>query len=410
MESIRESWLNRVVGAMSRGTGTREDWRGQMERFFTLLSQAVESGTPSWLDPIISDWSSSLTQTDLEDSVNNLSQVLEQINLRTFEVIREALPAEQALALSSAVLPCFTHAFEIAASLEMEARVTYVSNQLADARLTLEKLERSKSDFIAVAAHELKTPLTLVEGYAAMLRDYAERSAEKEAENQLLDGIHNGTRRLRAIIDDMIDVSLIDNNLLSLHFQPFWVNRLFEILAIEAASSLSERGLKLEISPFDGFDEMNFGDPERLIQVFRNVLNNAIKFTPDGGQIIICGRKLPGFLEVTVKDTGIGIAAEDQTIIFHKFSRLGDAALHSSGKTKFKGGGPGLGLHIARGIIEAHGGAIWVESPGFDEKACPGSTFHVLLPIRSVPPDDKTSKLFDALTATKTNGGEPIRL
>ena len=83
--------------------------------------------------------------------------------------------------------------------------------------------------------------------------------------------------------------------------------------------------------------------------------------------------------------------------IFEKFGRLGNVSLHSSGKIKFKGGGPGLGLSIAKGIIEAHGGAIWVESPGYDEKACPGSTFHILLPIRRKPPDEKIAKLYEPL-------------
>ena len=116
---------------------------------------------------------------------------------------------------------------------------------------------------------------------------------------------------------------------------------------------------------------MTFGDPERLLQVFRNVLTNAIKYTPDGGCVTVDGRKLPGFIEIIVRDTGIGIDPEDQSIIFEKFTRLGNISLHSSGKTKFKGGGPGLGLHIARGIIEAHGGAIWVESPGMTKRRCP---------------------------------------
>jgi signal transduction histidine kinase len=133
------------------------------------------------------------------------------------------------------------------------------------------------------------------------------------------------------------------------------------------------------------------------MQVFRNVLANAVKFTPDGGKIDVDGRKLPGFVEVIVTDNGIGIDPEDQAIIFEKFTRLGNIALHSSGKTKFKGGGPGLGLHIARGIMEAHGGAVWVESPGYDEEKCPGSTFHVLIPIISAPPDTKMARLLSPL-------------
>ena len=114
-------------------------------------------------------------------------------------------------------------------------------------------------------------------------------------------------------------------------------------------------------------------------------------------------------IEVTLADTGIGISHEDQSVIFEKLActcagtseQLGDASLHSSSKTKFKGGGPGLGLPITRGImvadcatiIEAHGGTIWVQSEGHDEKCCPGTTFHILLPIRTEPPDPKLAKL-----------------
>ena len=106
---------------------------------------------------------------------------------------------------------------------------------------------------------------------------------------------------------------------------------------------------------------------------------------------------LPGFFEILISDTGIGIDPEYLSLIFEKFVRLGASALHSSGKTKYKGGGPGLGLHIARGIIESHGGTIWVESPGYDEVKCPGSTFHILIPARTEAIDPKIEKLFGKL-------------
>jgi signal transduction histidine kinase len=181
-----------------------------------------------------------------------------------------------------------------------------------------------------------------------------------------------------------------------------WLNRLLDILANEFATTTRQRRLMLNIQPFPGYDQMTYGDPERLYQAFYNIINNAIKYTPDGGRITIDGRELPGFVEVRVTDTGIGIAQENQLRIFEKFNRLGDIALHSSGKTKFKGGGPGLGLPISRGIIEAHGGALWVESEGYDETRCPGSTFHIIVPIRSEPPDDKIAKLFRALSEADT--------
>ena len=192
----------------------------------------------------------------------------------------------------------------------------------------------------------------------------------------------------------MIDVSMIDNNLLSLNFQPVWINRLFDVIEREFSNIIADRKLALQIYAFAGSGEMTFGDNERLYQAFRNLVANAIKYTPDGGRITVDGRKLPGFIEVTIKDTGIGIDPDDHIRIFEKFGRTGNAALHSSGKTKFKGGGPGLGLSITKGIIEAHGGAIWVESEGYDETNCPGATFHILLPLRKEPPDAEVAKLF----------------
>ncbi|MFO3797440.1 MAG: sensor histidine kinase, partial [Anaerolineales bacterium] len=208
------------------------------------------------------------------------------------------------------------------------------------------------------------------------------------------EGIYSGIRRLRQIVDDMIDVSLIDNNMLKLNLQPVQLKTLFALLKAELNTIFQERKQTFEIRPFNGLNEWLMGDPERLYQAFRNVLQNAIKYTPDGGKITIDGRMLPGFVEVTISDTGIGIAPEDQAIIFEKFTALGSAQLHSSGKTKFKGGGPGLGLPIARGIIEAHGGTIWVVSDGYDEEKCPGSTFHILLPLQAEAADEKIAKLF----------------
>jgi len=130
-------------------------------------------------------------------------------------------------------------------------------------------------------------------------------------------------------------------------------------------------------------------DSNRLVQVFSHVIQNAIKYTPDGGQIRIIGNVITGttpedgdIVEIEVNDTGIGIASEDIEKVFEKFFRVGNVMLHSTGDTKFKGAGPGLGLTIAKGIISAHHGRIWAESPGNDEDSPPGSTFHILLPVK----------------------------
>jgi signal transduction histidine kinase len=399
LKTIRPIWISRATQSLAHGSGLRDNLRPQLERFFELLEQAVETGDPSWLDPILQIWATSLTESELENSWSNLTIFLRDLLNLSFEICRETLPDNQALSLIGILLPVFSHASQRIAQYEMESKIAYISNQLTQVRQTLERLDRSKSDFIAVAAHELKTPLTLIEGYAAILRETME--AQKIATPtsvELLTGISNGTHRLHDIINDMIDVSMIDNDLLSLSFQPVWLNRLFKILENEAQPAINERHQKLEIRNFPGCNEMTFADPERLLQAFRNLLSNAVKYTPDGGTIRIDGRKLPGFIEIMFQDTGIGIAPEDQALIFEKFGRLGNTALHSSSKIKFKGGGPGLGLHIAKGIIEAHGGTIWVESTGYDENRCPGSTFHVFLPIRTDPPNDPSARLFAPLS------------
>ena len=145
-------------------------------------------------------------------------------------------------------------------------------------------------------------------------------------------------------------------------------------------------------------------DVERIIQVLGNVLGNAIKFTPDNGTIIVqtklvyrprspekftvnladraCAlseEQMP-YVEIAVCDKGICIAESEQEAIFDKFHEVGDVEEHSTGKVAFKSRGAGLGLSIVKGIVDLHGGAVWVESPGHDPEAMPGSTFYILLP------------------------------
>ena len=399
LSQVRPVWISRVSHQLARGAVLRESFLAQLNRFYDAVLQAVETGDPSWLDPILNEWVEARTQTELSLNEASLYPILSEILQITQEVLKEAIP-EQGLEVWGALLPVFSRAYEQSARREIEMRVVHVQRELQLAQYSMERLDRSKSDFISIAAHELKTPLTLIEGYAAMIRDLFPKNEHESMGPILVKGIDNGTKRLREIIDDMIDVSLIDNNILTLTFQPLWVNRLLGTLREELKGIVSQRKQSLVIHDFDGCDEMTFGDSERIYQALRNILTNAIKYTPDGGQITVDGRKLPGFMEIVIEDTGIGIDPDDHAVIFEKFGRLGNVSLHSSGKTKFKGGGPGLGLPITKGLIEAHGGTIWVESEGYDEVKCPGTIFHVLLPLRKEPPDDKIAKLFSPMTVS----------
>lgn len=396
LKKIRTPWVERISRELAAGEGVRAGFSEQLERFFDLLEQTIVTGDMAWLDPILYDWGRSPTETNLEEADYNVSFILTRMISLTLELAKDQLKPKDSLEFLTAIIPVLTHSLGVVIRYEMETRVAHISKELGAVQDKLQALDQNKSKFISVAAHELKTPLTLIEGYTSMMADLL-RADGGDQMKSYLDGVNTGILRLRDIIDDMIDVSLIDNNLLTLNIQPLWVNHLLNLASNEFKKAITERKQTLVIEEFEGNDLMIYGDSERLYQALSNVVANAIKYTPDDGQITIGGRLLPGFIEITVKDTGIGISTEDQALIFDKFGQLGKEDLHSSGKVKFKGGGPGLGLSITRGIIDAHGGTIWVESTGYDEVKLPGSTFHILLPTRTEPTNPVLVKFFGNL-------------
>jgi signal transduction histidine kinase len=251
----------------------------------------------------------------------------------------------------------------------------------------LERLDRTKSDFISIAAHELRTPLTVLRGYSKMLLNDASIK-ENSHRLELVTGIHTGAVRLQEIVTSMLDITKIDGRMLELYPEPLSLPSVIELVAQTFSESLAERRQTLTVADMSDLPSI-MADPDAMQKVFYHLIVNAIKYTPDGGKITITGRCLnegpgdpfPG-IEIVVSDTGIGIEPAAHELVFTKFYQTGELALHSTGKTVFKGAGPGLGLTIARGIVEAHHGKIWVESQGHDENTFPGSQFHILLPLR----------------------------
>jgi signal transduction histidine kinase len=260
------------------------------------------------------------------------------------------------------------------------------NGELTQALRRLERLDRTKSDFIRVSAHELRTPVAALMGYTQMMRDNP--AVGEHADLQVLaQGVRAGAERLHRVFNSILDLSRLMTEDVEVRRSPVSLTVILRGVHTEFKQALEERELGLEVA---GIDDLPFyiGDPDMLYKVFYHLVNNAIKYTPDGGRITVVGRvveasDLGQCVEVMVEDTGIGIAPGDIALIFEKFYRTGEVELHSSGTTSFKGGGPGLGLAIARGIIEAHGGRIWAESPGCDEETCPGSKFVVQLPLET---------------------------
>lgn len=268
------------------------------------------------------------------------------------------------------------------------------SQDLQIAYEQLQRLDRAKSDFITIASHELRTPLTVLSGYSQILLSDPVIEGHEYRE-PIVRGIQTGAERLQHIVDDMLDMARIDNQALKMQPEPMFVAVLFNAIRPTLADILASREVELQLDSSLRSLPLIEADTEGIRKVFYHLLVNAIKYTPDGGTVRVWGEPLLAdqrslsrtvapcpAVHIVVSDTGIGIDPAFQELIFAKFYQTGQVSAHSSGAAKFRGGGPGLGLAIARGIVEAHGGRVWVESPGCDEATCPGSNFHVVLPLR----------------------------
>jgi len=266
----------------------------------------------------------------------------------------------------------------------LEARI----RELEARNTELIRLDRMKDTFIQLTAHELRTPLTLIHGYNRLLAENAQLKLlmrDDPSIRMLIDGMAHAGQRMQNIINEILTISRIITNQISVSMNPVNLAEIVARVIASYADAVKKRGLTIHFHRAH-FPDRIMGDWELLELTVSNLISNAIKYTPDNGTITIDGRFGPDdTFEFTVQDTGIGIDRADQAAIFERFTALHNAELHSTSKTAFRGGGIGLGLAICKGVITAHGGDIWVESAGYNEKALPGSTFHVRLPVAGVP-------------------------
>ncbi|MCA9970501.1 MAG: GAF domain-containing protein [Anaerolineales bacterium] len=274
---------------------------------------------------------------------------------------------------------------------EQHDRIRQLNVDLVGQNERLEIMDRIKSDFITIASHELRTPLTQVKGYADILAAMNDEGIlTRDQTREIVGHINRASLQLETLITAMLDASQIDAAGMQLTFMETTLETVLRLAADPLRNAMQTRRIHYEVHGMDKIPPLH-ADFKRLVQCFTNLIGNAIKYTPDHGTVSVSAHLLSGqpgesdHVEIIIADTGIGIAPKYHELIFEKFFRIGDPQLHSTGSTKFKGAGPGLGLPIARGVIEAHHGRIWVESTGEDEIRLPGSQFHVILPLQ--PPD-----------------------
>jgi GAF domain-containing protein len=240
--------------------------------------------------------------------------------------------------------------------------------EIEDKSRQLEAASQHKSEFLANMSHELRTPLNAIIGFSEVLSERMFGDLNEKQEEYLKD-IHASGQHLLSLINDILDLSKIEAGRMELELAEFHLPQAIENALVLVRERALRRGITLEQSIDQRLGEIR-GDERKIKQVLLNLLSNAIKFTPEGGRIEVRAKPVIGSVEVSVSDTGVGIAPEDQEAIFEEFRQVGTAAR--------KVEGTGLGLALSRKFVEMHGGRIWVRS-----QLGGGSTFSFTIPVRT---------------------------
>jgi PAS domain S-box-containing protein len=231
----------------------------------------------------------------------------------------------------------------------------------------LAELNQAKSDFISIVSHEFRTPLTVIQGFSEMLRD---EEIDPEEIKEYAGDINNEAVRLNRMINELLDLERMESGRMTLHRQAINLNAVITEVIERMRPNAPGHTFCLALDPNLPIFE---GDQDKLVQVLTNLLHNAVKYSPDGGEIVVAGHVEGPLAHVEVRDQGLGIPTEALETIFERYARVESAAnRHIQGT--------GLGLPIVRQIVEMHGGQVWVES-----SLGAGSVFHFTIPLHGIP-------------------------
>jgi PAS domain S-box-containing protein len=252
---------------------------------------------------------------------------------------------------------------DVTAVRETSDRLNEALDAQREANSNLAKLDSTKSEFLSIVSHEFRTALTGIQGFSELIRDGGLESDEVRAYGGY---IFNDADRVNRLIGDMLDLDRMESGRMSMRTTQVDIN---DVL-MEAISRAAPGAISVEFkSDLDPRLPIVTGDRDRLIQVVSNVVNNAVKYSPEGGTVTLASRAEGRFALVSVSDTGVGIPPDEIGHVFERFRRVRTGAAQSIP-------GTGLGLTIVKQIIEMHGGKIWVESA-----VGHGSSFHFTIPL-----------------------------
>ncbi len=250
--------------------------------------------------------------------------------------------------------------------IDQREKLEVLTTELAIANEKLKSLDKLKTEFLSLASHQLRSPLTAIKGYTSMLLegDYGSLAGNTR---EIIDRVFQSTQHLTKVVEDLLNVSKIEQGGMKYEMAPFDVAKVCKEIATNQAIVAQGKGLKVEFVCDEKDTYKVNGDEEKLRQVFINLIDNSIKYTKEGSVTVSVTKPHAKSILIAIRDTGMGMTPEIKAQLFQKFSR-GDGG-------KVNTGGSGLGLYLAKQIVEAHKGRIWIDSAGKDL----GSTFSVEL-------------------------------
>ncbi len=246
-------------------------------------------------------------------------------------------------------------------------KIESLADDLKTTNSKLRELDKQKSEFISIATHQIRAPLTAIKGYSSLLLEGSFGEIAQEKIREAINRIFQSANSLTFVVNDFLDVSRIEQGTMKFHFSRFDMKELIDEVIKESDPTAKRAGIKIYFNPPEASRFFVHADMGKMKQVIGNLIDNAIKYTPHG-EVVVTIKRMGQKIRVTIKDTGIGMSKETIAVLFEKFSRAYNA-------NKVNVLGTGLGLYVARQLVEAHKGKVWAESEGEGK----GSSFIVEL-------------------------------
>jgi signal transduction histidine kinase len=374
------------VGAITNNEETRKafkflskeprEYKTKLEENYNLSAQTFLTGKINFSDKMSDFISPPVEKLEIEKIQKSLG-IKTIVGVPVFSeakiigVIQYYLPIkrDKISSLDIEIMTALTNQVGIVSrNLKLYNTLQGANAELQDANTRLRELDKAKSEFLSIASHQLRTPISAIKGYLSMMIDGDFGPLPKNI-SDVIKNLFESSARLARLINIFLNVSRIESGRLKLDKKPIQINELIEGVIIELINQAKQKGIKLEYKKKKKAPPLIFADADKLREVVLNLIDNSIKYTPEGS-VIVTVEANEDELNFKVTDTGIGIKKEEVKSLFRKFVR-------GSGVAQVHTGGSGLGLFIAQKIIKEHDGKVWAESEGKGK----GSVFQFTVPV-----------------------------